>query len=166
MTVASDVKTVKTLLGELLSGAPMSHQKKLKLFAAVERLIDRLEVKQAYIDRLEVKQAQESLREIHYDRPVQMVSGETCGAFMADGSPMVYEERVMDGKLWCRNGPGQQWTSVPYEVVMGRMLLAEKQLAAVIKSMQPRGDYVFQILAVLIAVSLAGIFATIAVLVR
>jgi hypothetical protein len=41
---------------------------------------------------------------------------------------MFYEERIMDGKLWCRSTPDGEWRSVSYEVLMGRMILAERNL--------------------------------------
>lgn len=41
---------------------------------------------------------------------------------------MLYEEKFMDGKLWCRSEPNGQWRSVSYEMIMGRMLLAERSL--------------------------------------
>jgi len=41
---------------------------------------------------------------------------------------MFYEEKFMDGKLWCRSEPNGQWRSVSYEMIMGRMLLAERSL--------------------------------------
>lgn len=49
---------------------------------------------------------------------------------------MYYEERVLNGALWCRSTPNGSWTKVPYESVLGRMLLAEKQLAKAIAKLQ------------------------------
>lgn len=51
---------------------------------------------------------------------------------------MFYEERIMDGKLWCRSSPDGEWRSVPYEVVLGRMLLAEQQLARALAELQAK----------------------------
>ena len=41
---------------------------------------------------------------------------------------MFYEERFMDGKLWYRNEPNDRWQSVSYEILLGRMIFAERSL--------------------------------------
>lgn len=41
---------------------------------------------------------------------------------------MVYEERIMDGKMWYRNAHDDKWQSISYEVMMGRAILAERSL--------------------------------------
>jgi hypothetical protein len=47
----------------------------------------------------------------------------------------IYEERIMDGKMWCRNGPNDQWRSMSYEIMMGRMILAERSLNKALEEM-------------------------------
>lgn len=49
---------------------------------------------------------------------------------------MYYEERIMDGRLWSRSTPDGRWTEVPYMVVLGRMLSAERQM----DSLRARAD--------------------------
>lgn len=47
-----------------------------------------------------------------------------------------YEEKVMDGKLWIRTNPESGWKAASYDLILGRMLLAERNLNRLIEEHQ------------------------------